>query len=64
MSSASCSVKRSIASVPNVPTARNKAMAVLKQRRIWLRRPVALASLMSLLRASGRPAVDSVSKKA
>ena len=50
--------------VPAAPTATKTAIAVLKQRRIWVRRPVASASLMSLESARGRPAVESVRRKA
>ncbi len=58
MAAASCRVKSSITAEPTVPTTVKIPLAVLRHRRIWVRRPVALASLTSLERARGSPAVE------
>ena len=46
-----------------VPRTKKAARATLKIRRTWLRRPRALASAMLLDRATGRPAVDTISSR-
>jgi hypothetical protein len=49
---------------PIAPRSTKMTMAVWKLRRIWVRRFVALASLIILESARGRPAVDTVSRRA
>ena len=59
---ASCSEPKNITRKDRTPRIRNRARASRKVRRTWFRRPRASASLTSLDTATGRPAVEMVSR--
>ena len=59
---ASCSEPKNMIKNDSTPRIRNRASARRKVRRTWFWRPRALASLTSLDTATGRPAVEMVSR--